>query len=53
VRGDVTRLDRSAGLVAVRTERGTLELYFPAASLEGVQEGDRLEIRMAFTRIGP
>jgi hypothetical protein len=53
VRGNVTRLDRSAGLVTVRTDQGTLELYFPAATLEGVQEGDRLEIRMAFTRLGP
>ena len=53
VRGDVTRVDRPAGWVTVRTDQGTLELYFPAATLEGVQEGDRLEIRMAFTRIGP
>jgi hypothetical protein len=49
VRGDVARLDRRAGSITVQTERGNLELYFPPASLEALQEGDRLEIQLAFT----
>jgi hypothetical protein len=46
--GEVTALDGRAGLVALRTDKGSLQLYFPPSSLEAIRIGDRLEIRLAF-----
>jgi hypothetical protein len=52
IRGEVVALDERTGIVALKTDRGDLQLYFPPSSLEGVQEGDRLEVRLAFVWIG-
>lgn len=52
LRGDVTAIDGQTGIVALKTDKGDLRLYFPPGSLEGVREGDRLEVRLAFVLIG-
>jgi hypothetical protein len=52
IRGEVVAIDGRTGIVALTTDRGDLQLYFPPGSLEGVREGDRLEVRLAFVWIG-
>ena len=52
IRGEVTAIDGRTGIVVLKTDRGDLQLYFPPGSLEGVREADRLEVRLAFVRIG-
>ena len=45
--GEVTKIDSTKGTVTLKTEEGDLDLHFPPSALQGIKEGDRVEVQMA------
>jgi Cu/Ag efflux protein CusF len=45
--GEVTRIDAAKGMVTLKTDEGDMDLHFPPAALQGIKEGDRVEVQLA------
>jgi hypothetical protein len=45
--GEVTKIDATKGMVSLKTDEGDLDLHFPPSALQGIKEGDRVEIQLA------
>ena len=45
--GEVTKIDSSKGMVTLKTDEGDLDLHFPPSALQGIKEGDRVEVQLA------
>jgi hypothetical protein len=45
--GEVTSVDARTGMVALKTDVGTLDLHFPPAALRDVRKRDELKVRAA------
>jgi Cu/Ag efflux protein CusF len=45
--GEVTKLDAAKGMVTLKTDEGDMDLHFPPAALQGIKEGDRVEVQLA------
>ena len=50
VRGTITALDQSTGLLSLRTGAGDLKLHFPPPSVRGLKEGDTITVHLAFEK---
>src|SRR5438477_87652 len=50
VTGTISRIDSAKGIVQVKTDMATLQLYFPSQALRDFKQGDRITLEMAFTR---
>jgi hyperosmotically inducible protein len=42
--GEVTKIDRTQGHLQLKTAEGEVELHFPPATLQNVNEGDRIAV---------
>lgn len=45
--GEVTKIDATKGMVSLKTDEGDLDLHFPPSALQGIKEGDRVEVQLA------
>lgn len=45
--GEVTKIDATKGMISLKTDEGALDLHFPPSALQGIKEGDRVEVQMA------
>jgi len=45
--GEVTKLDASKGMLTLKTDEGDMDLHFPPSALQGIKEGDRVEVQLA------
>ncbi|HEV8676680.1 MAG TPA: hypothetical protein VGX21_21795 [Methylomirabilota bacterium] len=45
--GEVTKIDAAKGMVTVKTDEGDLDLHFPPSALQGMKEGDRVEVQLS------
>lgn len=45
--GEVTKVDRAKGHLQLKTAEGEMELHFPPAALQNVNEGDRISVDMS------
>jgi hypothetical protein len=45
--GEVTKIDSAKGSVTLKTDEGDLDLHFPPSALQGIKEGDRVEVQLA------
>jgi len=45
--GEVTKVDAAKGMVTLKTDEGDLDLHFPPSALQGIKEGDRVEVQLA------
>jgi hypothetical protein len=45
--GEVTKIDSTKGLVTLKTDQGDMDLHFPPSALQGIKEGDRVEVQLA------
>jgi hypothetical protein len=45
--GEVTKVDATKGTVSLKTDEGDMDLHFPPSALQGIKEGDRVEVQMA------
>ncbi len=45
--GEVTKIDAAKGMVSVKTDEGDMDLHFPPSALQGLKEGDRVEVQLA------
>jgi hypothetical protein len=52
IRGEVTQIDAATGTVAVRTDRGTLDLWFPPTAVKDIKPGDRVEVQLGIRKTG-
>jgi hypothetical protein len=52
VMGEVTKLDQSQGRVSLKTDMGDMELHFPPSALQGIKEGDRVEVQLGLRPAG-
>jgi ABC-type transport system substrate-binding protein len=50
--GEVTKVDQSKGMLTLKTDEGDVDLHFPPSALQGVKEGDRVEVQMAIRPAG-
>jgi hypothetical protein len=50
--GEVTKIDSSKGMVTLKTDEGDLDLHFPPSALQGIKEGDRVEVQLAIRPAG-
>ena len=50
MRGTITAIDPSTGLLSLRTGTGELKLHFPAPSVRGLKEGDTITVHLAFEK---
>jgi hypothetical protein len=50
--GEVTKIDSAKGMVSLKTDEGNLDLHFPPSALQGIKEGDRVEVQMAIRPAG-
>jgi Cu/Ag efflux protein CusF len=50
--GEVTKIDSAKGMVTLKTDEGDLDLHFPPSALQGIKEGDRVEVQMAIRPAG-
>jgi hypothetical protein len=50
MRGTITALDQSTGILSLRTGAGDLRLHFPPASVRGLKEGDTITVHLAFEK---
>jgi hypothetical protein len=44
--GEVTKIDAAKGNVSLKTDEGDLDLHFPPSALQGIKEGDRVEVQL-------
>ncbi|HEV8716063.1 MAG TPA: hypothetical protein VGX03_24955 [Candidatus Binatia bacterium] len=50
MKGTISKLDQSKGLLDLKTEEGaTLSLHFPPSALTNLKEGDRVAVEMGIT----
>jgi hypothetical protein len=52
MRGTVTDIDHTTGMLSLKTEAGELELHFPPQALKEVKEGDQLTVHLGFSTGG-
>jgi hypothetical protein len=52
VMGEVTKIDQSKGRVSLKTDMGDMDLHFPPSALQGIKEGDRVEVQLALRPAG-
>jgi len=45
--GEVTKIDSAKGMVSVKTDEGDMDLHFPPSALQGLKEGDRVEVQLS------
>jgi hypothetical protein len=45
--GEVKKVDAAKGTVTLKTDEGDLDLHFPPSALQGMKEGDRVEVQLA------
>jgi hypothetical protein len=45
--GEVTKIDAAKGSVTLKTDEGDMDLHFPPSALQGIKEGDRVEVQLA------
>jgi hypothetical protein len=50
LRGEVAKLDHATGVVAVKTEKGTLDLWFPPTAVKDLKPGDRVEVQLGIRK---
>jgi hypothetical protein len=50
--GEVSKIDSAKGMVTVKTDEGDLDLHFPPSALQGMKEGDRVELQLAIRPAG-
>ncbi|HEV8308699.1 MAG TPA: hypothetical protein VGW35_13640 [Methylomirabilota bacterium] len=50
--GEVTKIDSTKGMVTLKTDEGDLDLHFPPSALQGIKEGDRVEVQMSIRPAG-
>jgi hypothetical protein len=50
--GEVTKIDSAKGMVTVKTDEGNLDLHFPPSALQGMKEGDRVELQLSIRPAG-
>ena len=50
--GEVTKIDSAKGMVTVKTDQGDMDLHFPPSALQGIKEGDRVEVQLAVRPAG-
>jgi hypothetical protein len=50
--GEVTKIDATKGMVTLKTDEGDMDLHFPASALQGIKEGDRVEVQLAIRPAG-
>jgi len=50
MRGTITALDKSTGLLSLRTGAGDLTLHFPPPSVRALKEGDTITVHLAFEK---
>jgi Cu/Ag efflux protein CusF len=50
--GEVTKIDSTKGLVTLKTDEGDMDLHFPPSALQGIKEGDRVEVQLAIRPAG-
>lgn len=46
VTGEVTKIDHSKGMISLKTDEGSMDLHFPPSALQGIKQGDRVEVQM-------
>ena len=46
VTGEVARIDHAKGLVTLKTAEGAMDLHFPPSALQGINEGDRVDVEL-------
>lgn len=46
--GEVTKIDPQKGMLTLKTDRGSFDLSFPPASLQGVKQGERINVQLGF-----
>jgi osmotically-inducible protein OsmY len=49
--GEVTKIDAQRGLLTLKTDEGSFELSFPPSSLQDVEQGERISVRLGFTEV--
>jgi hypothetical protein len=52
IRGEVTQIDPATGIVAVRTDKGTLDLWFRPTAVKDIKPGDRVEVQLGIRKTG-
>lgn len=52
IRGAVTKIDEARGRVTLKTDRGEMEVRFPPGALQGLHEGDPVEVQLALRSSG-
>jgi hypothetical protein len=50
MRGTITALNQSTGLLSLRTSAGDLTLHFPPPSMRDLKEGDTITVHLAFEK---
>jgi cold shock CspA family protein len=50
--GEVTKIDSTKGMVTLKTDEGDLDLHFPPSALQGIKEGDRVEVQLSIRPAG-
>jgi cold shock CspA family protein len=50
--GEVTKIDSTKGMVTLKTDEGSMDLHFPPSALQGIKEGDRVEVQLAIRPAG-
>jgi hypothetical protein len=50
--GEVTKIDSAKGMVTLKTDEGDMDLHFPPSALQGIKEGDRVEVQLAIRPAG-
>jgi hypothetical protein len=45
--GEVTKVDAAKGTMSLKTAEGDMDLHFPPSALQGIKEGDRVEVQLA------
>jgi hypothetical protein len=52
VMGEVTKIDQSKGRVSLKTDMGDMDFHFPPSALQGIKEGDRVEVQLGLRPSG-
>ena len=50
MRGTITAIDESTGILSLRTDTGDLKLHFPPPSVRELKEGDTITVHLAFEK---
>ena len=48
--GTVTSIDKTAGMIDVRSEGKSLRLHFPPSALANIKTGDKIKVQLSLTK---